>query len=81
MTKGMTNWAWFWGGYDDEAMAGEFKTRSDAIASAEAALPAGEPFKIIEARMSTAKKYEGADFIPFLRVRNGEDRIAGEPGK
>lgn len=78
MSKGMSAWGWFWGGYDDEPMYGEFTSREEAIADAEGNLPPGEPFKVIEARTSSAKRYEGSDLIPFLRVRNGEDRIAGQ---
>lgn len=73
----MTPWTWFAGNLDDDVYdLAEEDTREKVI---EAALDAstgwlkpGDQFRIVEARSSTAKKYEGADFVPFLRTRNSE---------
>lgn len=80
----MTPWTWFAGNLDDDVYdLAEADTREKAI---EAALDAstgwlkpGGQFRIIEARSSTAQKYEGSDFVPFLRTRNSEIIPVGEP--
>lgn len=69
----MTPWTWFAGRLDEEVYdLAEESTREKAIKVAIQQLSAGEQFRIVEARASTQKKYEGADFIPFLRTRNAE---------
>lgn len=70
----MTPWFWWAGELDAEAydLAAEEKTREAAIQVASRQLKPGEQFQIIEARSSTDAKYEGADFVPFLRTRNYE---------
>lgn len=76
----MTPWTWFAGRLDEEVYdLAEESTREKAIEIASQELSAGEQFRIIEARASTQKKYEGADFIPFLRTRNAEIITVGEP--
>ncbi|MCV9907068.1 hypothetical protein OIV19_05465 [Brucella sp. HL-2] len=47
-------------------------TREAAIDQASQQLEIGDQFQIIEARSSDAQKYEGSDFVPFLRTRNHE---------
>lgn len=70
----MTPWSWWAGdlGADAYGLACDDKTRDAAIQVASRQLKPGEKFQIIEARSSTAAKYEGADFVPFLRTRNHE---------
>lgn len=73
----MTPWTWFAGNIDDDVYdLAEADTREKVIASALDAstgwLKSGDQFRIVEARSSTAKKYEGSDFVPFLRARNEE---------
>ncbi|MNT79327.1 hypothetical protein D3C72_2186500 [compost metagenome] len=46
------------------------------IAAAHRELRQGDPFEIIEARMSESLEHEGSDFIPFLRSRNHESLTA-----
>lgn len=73
----MTPWGWFWGEDNGEPYAGEYKTREDAIAAAEQIVEAGQEYEVLEARMSTAQRYVDSDFVPFLRTRNKETRVAG----
>lgn len=71
----MTVWEWWWledGGQEYEGWAGACASRDDAIKEAQREVPVGARFIIIEARSSTAEKYEGADWVPFLRTRNRE---------
>lgn len=73
----MTPWTWFAGNLGDDVYdLAEADTREKVIASALDAstgwLKPGDQFRIVEARSSTAKKYEGSDFVPFLRTRNAE---------
>lgn len=80
----MTPWTWFAGNLDDDVYdLAEADTREKVIAAALDAstgwLKPGDQFRIIEARSSTAKKYEGSDFVPFLRTRNEEIITVGEP--
>lgn len=75
----MTPWAWWAGEPSEETydLACEKPTREAAIAEAMRQLNRGEQFRIIEARASTAAKYEGADFVPFMRTRNHEVLTVG----
>jgi hypothetical protein len=73
----MTPWTWFAGNLDDDVYdLAEADTREKVITAALDAptgwLKPGDPFCIVEARSSTAKKYEGSDFVPFLRTQNAE---------
>ena len=73
----MTPWTWFAGNLDDDVYdLAEADTREKVIAAALDAstgwLKPGDQFRIIEARSSTAMKYEGSNFVPFLRTRNSE---------
>ncbi|KAB2788160.1 hypothetical protein F9K97_03385 [Brucella anthropi] len=69
----MTPWTWFAGNLDDVVYdLAEEDTREKAIEVASRQLSFGQQFRIIEARSSSAQKYEGSDFIPFLRTRNAE---------
>jgi len=68
----MSPWRWYacQEGNDDE-YGFESKTRDECIAAARSDL-GRVVIEITEARMSTAKRYEGADFVPFVRQRNQE---------
>ncbi len=69
----MTPWTWFAGNLDDDVYdLAEADNREKVIEVASRQLPPGDQFRIVEARSSTAKKYEGSDFVPFLRTRNQE---------
>jgi len=68
----MMPWHWYWKHPDDESYGEECSSREDVIAAAHREVRPGEPFEIIEARMSEAVEHEGSDFIPFLRCRNHE---------
>ena len=76
----MTPWTWFAGelGEDVYELAEE-NTREKVIETAMRHLSVGDQFRIIEARSSTAKKYDGSDFVPFLRTRNAEIIEVVEP--
>ncbi|KAB2680526.1 hypothetical protein [Brucella tritici] len=80
----MTPWTWYAGHLDDDVYdLAEATTREKVIEAAleevTGWLNPGDRFRIIEARSSDAKKYEGADFVPFLRTRNAEIIEIGEP--
>lgn len=76
----MTPWMWFAGCVGDDAYElAEEGSREAVIKAAMRELAPGETFQIIEARMSTAAKYEGWDFVPFLRTRNHEIVTASRP--
>ncbi len=65
--------AWEW--WLDTADEGEFDyavSREDAIAKGLADINIGDSFKIVEARSSSAARYEGADFVPFTHRRNAQ---------
>ena len=70
-------WEWWAGGYGHVEYEGVYTgcglTRRDAIA---AALSDCEPDEnciiVVEARSSTAKKYEGTEYVPFTHTRNRE---------
>lgn len=70
----MTPWAWWAGEIDDDvySLAMEEPTREAAIREASRLLRPGDQFRIVEARSSTDRRYEGSDFVPFLRTRNNE---------
>lgn len=70
----MTPWSWWAGELDDNtySLAGDEPTRDDCIREASRGMKAGDQFRIVEARASTDQKYEGSDFVPFLRTRNSE---------
>jgi len=70
----MTKWYWYAGEIGDDTydLVSDAPTREDAIKEASRQLQIGDRFQIIEARSSQAKKYEGSDFVPFLRTRNHE---------
>jgi len=70
----MTPWRWWAGELDDDVynLAGDEPTREAVIRLACHSLKPGDQFRIIEARSSSDRKYEGSDFVPFLRVRNAE---------
>jgi len=69
-----SSWEWWVGNHfaldDGEYDLGCVKTREDAIAVGLRETAPGELFYIIEARSSTARKHEGADFVPFTATRN-----------
>lgn len=70
----MTPWSW-WAGAIGEPIyniACEEPTREAVIRAAMRELGAGDRFRIIEARSSEDARYEGSDFVPFLRTRNEE---------
>lgn len=74
----MTPWTWFAGNLDDDVYdLGEADSREKVIEVAAGQLSHGQQFRIVEARSSSAQKYEGSDFIPFLRTRNAEIVVAG----
>ncbi|KAB2738576.1 hypothetical protein F9K90_07810 [Brucella anthropi] len=76
----MTPWTWFAGEVDEDVYElAEENTREKVIEAAMRHLSVGDQFRIIEARSSTAKKYEGSDFVPFLRTRNLEIIEVVEP--
>lgn len=76
----MTPWTWFAGEIDEDVYElAEENTREKVIEAAMRHLSVGDQFRIIEARSSTAKKYEGSDFVPFLRTRNLEIIEVVEP--
>lgn len=69
----MTPWEWYAGELDDDcySLANE-PSREAVIREASRWMKAGEQFRIIEARASSDMRYEGSDFVPFLRTRNYE---------
>jgi hypothetical protein len=75
----MTPWAWYWKHEGDEGYGEECSSREAVIAAAHREVDPGATFEIVEARMSESLKYEGDDFIPFLRSRNQEVLTAPEP--
>ena len=64
-------WKWYAciEGEDDEC-GYESDSREDAVAGIAADFPAGTRIEVMEARFSTAQRYEGNDFVPFIAVRN-----------
>ena len=75
-----SDWEW-WAGVVGEPiydLAGGCSTREEVIAQAMREAAAGEPIQIIEARSSSAARYEGAESVPFVKTRNHE--IIGTKG-
>jgi hypothetical protein len=74
----MTPWSWSAGIPGEEAfgLACEEPSREAAIAAARREVSPGTEFEIVEARSSTAARYESAYFVPFLRTRHHERIIA-----
>lgn len=76
----MTGWEWWWLEVGDEehgGWQGACSTREQAIRAAQRELPIGAQFHLIEARTSTARQYEEADCVPFVRTRNRETLTNG----
>jgi hypothetical protein len=74
----MSPWAWYWKHAEDEVYGEECASREAVIAAAEKELVPGEPFEIVEARMSEARQHWESDYIPFLRIRNHESITVGQ---
>lgn len=74
----MSDWEWWAGhpGEDAYDIANE-PTREAVIRAACRELGPGDTFRIVEAKSSTAKRYEGADIVPFIRQRNHETVTVG----
>ena len=70
----MMPWRWWAGELDDDVynLAGDEPTREAVIKVARYGLKPGDQFRIVEARASSDRRYEGSDFVPFLRTRNAE---------
>ncbi|WP_322884236.1 hypothetical protein U8C35_07720 [Sinorhizobium medicae] len=69
----MTPWTWWAGELDDDVYAlAEATTKEEVIRRASIGMKPSDQFRIVEARSSEAMKYEGQDFVPFLRTRNEE---------
>lgn len=77
----MTDWEWFAGDYgsvENEGVypAGPFPTKTEAIAELQSIgiepIDGKQMIYVIEARSSTAMRYEGEEVVPFLRTRNKE---------
>jgi hypothetical protein len=68
-----TDWSWYAGVRGEYYyLAVDEPTREAAIAQALRNAEDGEIIQIIEARISTALKYEAADEVPFTHTRNHE---------
>jgi len=67
-------WEWWAGivGDDCYELAGGCSTRERAITEALRNAGDEDVIQIVEAQSSSAMKYEGADFVPFVRTRNQE---------
>lgn len=50
----------------------ESGTREGAVEAILRDMGPNVTIEVMEARMSTAKRWEGADFVPFVAVRNRE---------
>jgi hypothetical protein len=70
----MTRWEWWAGDIDEDdyGLEGACPTREDVIRRVSRYMKPGDQFRIIEARSSTDRRYEGSDLVPFLRTRNKE---------
>ncbi len=75
-----TCWAWWAGIEGDQTfdLAIEQPTRQAALAEALRNADKEDVIVIVEARMSTDRRYEGDDFVPFTHTRNRE--VIGKPG-
>lgn len=70
-------WFWYVSTSDDNwGYTGEFSTRDEAIREGLRLWPDDE-IQICEARMSSAKKYDGEDVVPFTSMRNHEKIAPG----
>lgn len=68
-----SEWEWWVGVPGAEAYdLGLAMTRSEAVRIGLRETLPGDEFEIVEAQTSTARRYEGADFVPFIRSRNYE---------
>lgn len=74
-----SDWEWWAGIVEDDSYATSHKTRDEAIAAGQNMVGPGEQFQIIEARSSTAAKYESGnyDIVPFTHTRNHEVFVNG----
>lgn len=70
----MTPWRWWAGELDEDVydLVEDCATREEVIQAASRQLSPGDQFRIVEARASEDRRYEGSDFVPFLRTRNKE---------
>lgn len=84
----MSRWAWWAGAIGEVSydIVAESPTRDACIREACRKLVPGDTFRIVEAQLSQAEKYEGADFVPFIRQRGHEivtvgprDALAQDP--
>lgn len=69
------NGRWRWYATEEgvhDAYCCESRTRDEVLANAQAEFEPGQRIQIVEAVMSQAQKYEGSDFVPFIRERNHE---------
>lgn len=55
----------------------ESDTRDAAISAIAQDFGPGTVIEVMEARFSTAKRYEGHDFVPFIATRNAEKLTLG----
>ncbi|WP_298165345.1 hypothetical protein [Novosphingobium sp.] len=55
----------------------ESDSKEAAIAAIARDFEPGTVIEVLEARFSTAKKYEGHDYVPFIAVRNRETITLG----
>src|SRR3546814_6685917 len=66
-------WEWWVGEVGEQRYdLGTAKSRDDAIRLGLRTVEIGEQFQIIEAQSSTAKKYDGADFVPRSEEHTSE---------
>jgi len=80
VTQPKHTWEW-WAGVVGEPiynLAAGCKTREEAIRTALAEANSGDEIQIVEAVSSSAAKYEGAEEVPFIRMRNHE--VIGRKG-
>lgn len=78
-----SDWEWWAGLVDDEAYASSHRSRDEAVAAGQRLAEPGEQFRIIEARSSTAAKYDTGyyDFVPFTHTRHHEIITNGPRGQ
>lgn len=72
-------WAWWAGspGENNYDIVCDAPSRDECIRLACRELAPGDTFAIVEAKQSQAARYEGADFVPFIRERNHEVLTVG----
>jgi hypothetical protein len=70
----MTGWEWWAGDIDDDdyCLEGGCSSKAEVVRNVSRYMKPGDQFRIIEARSSTDRRYEGSDMVPFLRTRNKE---------